>query len=148
MRSIGLACAVVALAAGTLVSVPARAGEPDWKTASAAYAKARDAAKKSKAQPDFALCAGNWAAWDDAIYDGKVTDQAQATLDADLRVDSADEKVNLWRLWLGDDSKTFDIFDQHRENARGQIDRAMGGDVAALAGIMGTLGACQLPKDR
>ena len=148
MRPIGLACALTALAAGTLMPFPAHAAGPDWKSASSAYAKARDAAKKSRAQPDYALCAGNWAAWDDALYDGKVTDEAQATLDADLRIDGADEKVNLWRLWLGDDTRTFETFDKHREDAKGLIDRAMDGDQAALAGIMGTLGNCQLPKDR
>jgi hypothetical protein len=148
MRSIGVACALAGLAAGVLAPAGARAAEPDWKAATAAYAKARDTALKAKAQPDYALCAGDWAAWDDALYDGRVSDGTMALLDADLRTDSADEKVNLWRLWLGDDAKRFDLFDMHRQAAKAQIDQALGGDKLALAAMMGALGGCQLPKDK
>lgn len=148
MRAIGMACALAGLAAGVLTPVCARAAEPDWKAAGAAYAKARDAAAKAKPAPDYALCAGTWAAWDDALYDGRVSDRAVAQLDPDLGTDSADEKVNLWRLWLGDDAKRFDQFDTRRQAAKAQIDQALGGDKLALAAVMGVLGGCQPPKDR
>jgi hypothetical protein len=147
MRPIGLACACAVLAV-TLAPGRLSAAEPDWKAANSAYAAAREAAKKARPPSDYALCAGNWSAWDDALYDGKVMDATLTTLDPDLRIDGADEKVNLWRLWLGDSDKAYDAFDQHRADAGAKIDQAMGGDKDALMAIMGTLGACQLPKDK
>lgn len=148
MRSIGLAIAVAGLGTGLLAAAPARAAAPDWKAASAAYAKARDGTARAKPVSDYALCAGEWAAWDDALYDGRVTDATLAALDPDLRTASADEKVNLWRLFLGDDRARSDLFDTHRQAARAQIDRAVAGDKPALIALMGALGECQLPKDK
>lgn len=148
MRSRGFAIALAGLAAGALTPAPARAGEPDWKAASTAYTKARDGAGKAKGQPDYALCAGQWAAWDDALYDGRVKDAALAALDPDLQTASADEKVNLWRLFLGDDRARFDLFDTHRQASKAQIDQAVAGDKPALLALMGALGGCQLPKDK
>ena len=148
MRSIGLAGVYAGLAASLLASAPLRAAEPDWRAANSAYDKARDAAAKGKPKLDYALCAGNWAAWDDALYDGKVADTTVAALDNDLSIDGADEKVNLWRLWLGNDDRSLDAFDMHREAAGGKIDEALKGDRDALSGIMDTLGECQLPKDK
>lgn len=148
MRPIGVSFALAGLMAAGLAPAAARAAEVDWKAASATYAKARDAAKKAKAQPDYALCAGTWAAWDDALYDGRVGDAALAALDPDLATASADDKVNLWRLWLGDDTKRFDLFDMHRQAAKGQIEQAVGGDKAALLTVTDTLGGCQPPKDK
>lgn len=148
MRSIGLTCICAGLAASLLASAPLRAAEPDWRAANSAYDKARDAAAKAKTKLDYALCAGNWAAWDDALYDGKLADKAVANLDSDLSMDGADEKLNLWRLWLGNDDRSLDAFDTHREAAGEKIDQALKGDRDALAGIMDTLGACQVPKDK
>jgi hypothetical protein len=142
-----MAFALVGLAAGMVPAASARAAEPDWKAAAAAYAKARGAVNP-KAQPDYALCAGTWAAWDDALYDGRVSDATLLVLDPDLRTDSADEKVNLWRLWLGDDAKRFDLFDMHRQAAKAQIGTAVGGDRQVLLAVMTTLGGCQLPKEK
>jgi hypothetical protein len=140
MRPIGIACIVAVLAA-----VPAHATEPDWKAANLAYASARE---KAKPPSDYPLCAGSWAAWDDALYDGKLSDTAVASLDPDLQIDGADAKVNLWRLWLGDDDRSLDAFDMQREAAGTKIGEALGGDKDALGQIMQTLGACQLPKDK
>ena len=148
MRSIGLAGVFAGLAASLLASAPVSAAGPDWQAANSVYGKARDAAAKAKTKLDYSLCAGNWAAWDDALYDGKVAEKAVAGLDHDLSMDGADEKLNLWRLWLGNDDRSLDAFDMHREAAGDKIDQALKGDREALAGIMDTLGACQLPKDK
>jgi uncharacterized membrane protein len=80
--------------------------------------------------------------------DGRVSDAALFALDPDLRTDSADEKVNLWRLWLGDDAGRFDLFDMHRQAAKAQIATAAGGDKPALLAVMTTLGGCQLPEGK
>jgi hypothetical protein len=148
MRSIGVAFALMGLAAGIVPAASAHAAEPDWKAGAAAYAKARGTSANVKAQPDYALCAGTWAAWDDTLYDGKVSDAALALLDPDLGTDSSDEKVNLWRLWLGDDAKRFDLFDMHRQAAKGQIGVALGGDKPTLLAVMTTLGGCLLPMEK
>jgi hypothetical protein len=147
----------LALAAGALTPRPVLAQQVDWVAAKAAFETGADGDEKPDERAEMIGCAAFWSQWANAANAGRVPAEAGRTVSPLLVVPDAGMLAFGWLLASiqhegNEDTAALEaeveaVMAEVEPLAREKITAALAGDRAALRGVMGVLGKCQMPPE-
>ncbi len=146
-----------ALAAGALTPVPALAQQVDWAVAKTALGAGAGGDEKPDERVEIIGCAAFWSQWAEAANAGRVPAEAGRTVSPLVAVPNAGMLALGWLLASiqpkgKEDSAALEAeveaaMVEVEPLAREEITAALAGDGGALRGVMGVLGASQMPPE-
>jgi hypothetical protein len=144
----------LALAAGALMPAPLLAQQVDWAAAKAAFEAGEGVDEKPDERSEMIGCAAFWSQWANAANAGRVPPEAGRAVSPLLIVPDAGMLAFAWLLASIQPEGNEDTAALEAEVeaamveveplAREKITAALAGDGAALRGVMGVLGTCQM----
>ena len=147
----------LALAAGILSPAPGLAQQIDWVAAKAAFDAGAGAAEKPDERAEVIGCAAFWSHWADAANAGRVPAEAGRRVSPLLVVPDAGLLAFGWLLVAiqpegNEDPNALEAeveaaMTEIEPFAQEKVTAALAGDGAALSGVMGILGTCQMPPE-
>ena len=140
LRFAKLLPAALALTAAFAVPLAAAGSGPDWAEAGKSFAVGKKAGTTPQTTGEYAMCAGWWSAWGNALAAKRLTAAELKSLPAEVQAKAAKAAAASWKRKAGKDGAA-DIAASEGE-AAAAIDKAVGGDHGAAASLLEMLGIC------
>ena len=124
----------------------ANAADIDWIWAADTFTTSKASGNEPTAKEEYGQCAAFWAAWvDDAMDSGRLPQEARVLGD-DLVGRGARVSALTWKTMADLDLTAMSAREKTLPMAHGAVDKALGGDLETMQGLMGVLGSCAVSE--